>query len=122
MLKTGLKLLTPADIILIVVILAGDIGSYLFLHKDKNDLSAYIYYKNALFGVYPLSHNQVISITDNCTAEIKNGKIRMVKSDCPDKRCVHQGWSNVLPIICLPNQIVIEIKSDKNKQQIHILQ
>jgi len=121
MLKNRLKLLTLADIILIIMIFAGAFGSYFILSRNQSNLTAYIYYRNNLHGAYPLSRNTRIDINENCAAEIKNGKIRMIKSDCPDKRCVHQGWSSLLPIICLPNQIVIEIKSDK-KRQIHILQ
>jgi hypothetical protein len=121
-LRSGLKLLTLADIVLVIIILISAAGSYYILHKQKSGLSAYIYYRNTLFGVFPLNKDQVIEITESCSAEISSHKIRMLKADCPDKRCVHQGWSTLLPIICLPNQIVIEVKADKQKQQMHILQ
>ena len=43
--------------------------------------------------------------------EIKAGKIRMLTAPCPDKICVQQGWIRQFPqtIICLPNEIVIQI-------------
>lgn len=122
MLKTKLKLLTGADFVLIILIVMCSAGSYFYLHKNKSDLNAYIYYHNNLFGIYSLSTPQTIIINSNNKAEIKHGKIRMLVADCPDKRCVLQGWSDLIPIICLPNQIVIEIKPDNHKPQMHILQ
>jgi hypothetical protein len=121
MVKTKLKLMTFADVILILIILMGAIFSYVYMKKDRADLQAYIYYRNSLIGTYELSKTQIIRINENCSAEIKDGKINMSKSDCPDKRCVKQGWSDLLPIICLPNQIVIEIKNNKAKQEMHLL-
>lgn len=46
--------------------------------------------------------------------EIGNDKVRVIEADCPDKLDVKQGWiSNPGEIIvCLPNRLVIEIKSD----------
>ena len=42
--------------------------------------------------------------------EIKDGKIRMQSADCPDKVCVNSGWLGSLPIVCLPNKLIIESK------------
>jgi hypothetical protein len=45
--------------------------------------------------------------------EISEGRVRMVDSDCPDKLCVRTGWISRPgeSIVCLPNKVVIEIKS-----------
>ena len=44
---------------------------------------------------------------------IEHGQISMESSACPDQLCVHQGaiQNGVYPIVCLPNQVVIRIKS-----------
>lgn len=120
MLKSKLNLFTAADMVLVLIIISGVVLSYLYLHNNKSDGTAYIYYRNTLLGVYSLSENQTIQINDECIAEIKAGKIKMLDSDCPDKRCIKQGWSDLVPIICLPNQIVIEIRHNK-EQKVHIL-
>lgn len=41
--------------------------------------------------------------------EVKKGSLCMLSADCPDKLCVLQGeiGSGGLPIVCLPNNIVI---------------
>lgn len=44
--------------------------------------------------------------------EVKNGECRAIDVDCPNHNCVAVGWispSNPLPIVCIPNNIVITI-------------
>jgi hypothetical protein len=45
--------------------------------------------------------------------EISDGRVRMIDSACPDKLCVKTGWisSPGESIVCLPNRVVIEIRS-----------
>lgn len=48
------------------------------------------------------------------TIEIKDGKIRVSHADCPDKICVNTGWLSAgIPIVCLPNRLVIEFEEDE---------
>ena len=48
------------------------------------------------------------------TLEIKDHKIRVLEADCPDKVCVNTGWldSPAIPIICLPNKLIIEFENN----------
>ena len=43
---------------------------------------------------------------------IEPGKIRIESATCPDQICVHQGWiaDSIVPIVCLPNALVIQIE------------
>lgn len=45
------------------------------------------------------------------TIQVEQGRIRVSAADCPDQVCVEQGWisDGALPIVCLPNKLVIEI-------------
>lgn len=45
------------------------------------------------------------------TIRAEQGRICMLHANCPDKVCVEQGWidNGVLPIVCLPNKVTIEI-------------
>ena len=45
------------------------------------------------------------------TIQVEQGRIRVAEADCPDQVCVNQGWisDSALPIVCLPNKLVIEI-------------
>lgn len=42
---------------------------------------------------------------------VEHGKIAVVEANCPDKRCVHQGFieSGAAPIVCLPHQLIITV-------------
>jgi hypothetical protein len=115
------KVLLPADYVLILIILAGCFFLFFSSNTSRADKVASIYLSNTLFGEYPLSQDQVIVINKHCTAQISQGKIRMRESDCPDNRCVKTGWTDKAPIICLPNQVVIEITNSKQDKQLHLL-
>lgn len=46
------------------------------------------------------------------TIEVEPGRIRVAHAGCPDQVCVNQGWisNGVVPIVCLPNGLVIQIE------------
>lgn len=48
------------------------------------------------------------------TVEVEQGRIRVSQADCPDQVCVRQGWvsDGVVPVVCLPHQLVIQIKGE----------
>jgi len=45
---------------------------------------------------------------------VEQGRIRMSETNCPDGACVRQGWisSGIMPIVCLPHRVVIELHGD----------
>ena len=47
---------------------------------------------------------------------VEHGAISIIDASCPDKVCISQGKisNGVLPITCLPNQVVIKIESKGN--------
>jgi hypothetical protein len=54
------------------------------------------------------------------TFEVKDGRVRMVKSACRDKICVGVGWidSGGRSIICLPNRVVIRVTGKRKSGKI----
>jgi hypothetical protein len=54
------------------------------------------------------------------TFEVKDGRVRMVKSACRDKICVGVGWidSGGRSIICLPNRVVIRVTGKRKTGKI----
>lgn len=44
------------------------------------------------------------------TFEIKDGKVRIIDSPCPNKTCVKQGWHS--PLVCLPNNVIITLEEE----------
>ena len=47
------------------------------------------------------------------TVVIEKGRICIEGATCPDHICVRQGWisNGIVPIVCLPNNVVIQIES-----------
>ena len=64
------------------------------------------------YGTWSLSKNETIKIGETNVCEIKDGKVRMIKADCPDQLCVKQSPvdKNGGMIVCLPNKVIIEGK------------
>ncbi|MBN2168389.1 MAG: NusG domain II-containing protein [Actinobacteria bacterium] len=51
--------------------------------------------------------------------EVKNGRVRMLESACPDKLCIGMGWAEETgdSIVCVPNRVVIRLTGpDKSRK------
>lgn len=106
-------------ILLFALILTG----VLWLHigqQEEGDL-VYITSKGETM-VYPLSKDNVIALTEEMefsnTIVVENGTVFMENASCPDQICVHHKAvsKNGETIICLPNQVFIEIESDRQRE------
>ena len=103
--SSNLKIL---DLLVFFVILAAGVfltvkavskkGSVVCVNADGQEYE-YSMSKNGTFTV-----EGMIGPT---TFEIKDGKVRITDSCCPNKTCVEQGWTS--PIVCLPNKVIIRI-------------
>ena len=47
--------------------------------------------------------------------QVRPGSIGITSASCPDQLCVHQGFiqTSLLPITCLPNRLVIQLRVEK---------
>ena len=104
-----LKKLSISDVILILACLIIPVLLWRN-YAATDDEMLYIYKEDALWGEYPLSRDIIIEIDQHNTVQIQDGKARILASDCPDKRCVKQGFNKSMPIICLPNRLVLEFE------------
>ena len=103
------------DWILALIILAAAgifMGWNMILAKTKGEYVR-IYQEGKLLGEYPLSRDDTVAVGRTNVVEILGGKVRMKKADCKDQLCVRQHVisKNRESIICLPNQVVVEISS-----------
>ena len=114
-----MKHLTFISILLLIVIIFS-LPVILNINKSKQN-TAEIYCGDKLLYSIDLS-----KVTDPYEIPIENGehsntvlvennKISMKSANCPDKLCVRQGAisHSILPIVCLPNSIIIKI-TDNN--------
>jgi hypothetical protein len=76
---------------------------------------AVVYRDNKECGEFSLRESRVVNIEGTkMQLEIKDGHIRVLKSDCPKGVCVHQGFAGCAgeSIVCLPNKMLVEIQSN----------
>ncbi len=69
------------------------------------------------------SYTFTVTGENGCTNEIavRPGSIGILSADCPDRLCVRQGFisNSLLPITCLPNRLVIQLRSaEQNESEI----
>ena len=107
------------DVILIVFVLFSCISILLFtkmgLNWQLSEVSeAAVYHEGGFLRSLTLNKDQNIDLLDGkIILEVREGRIRVKKSDCPRRICVHVGWIKVPGqiIACVPNKILIEIRS-----------
>jgi hypothetical protein len=78
-----------------------------------------IYIKNVLVYQYDLKKAEVFTIHPGNGAmqiQIKEGKVCVVQSSCPNKLCMKMGKISKTgqAIACVPNGVLIQISSDKD--------
>lgn len=65
----------------------------------------------------------VSGVVEN-TISVEHGRICVLHSTCPDQVCVNQGWisNSVVPVVCLPNSLVIKIEGGSGGDYDAVLQ
>lgn len=105
-----------AVILLVAVIMlinSGEEGSYAAVYYNGEQVGSYTLFAD---GFYPLEEYGI-------TLEVKDNKICVFDSDCPDKVCVKTGYisSPKQTIVCLPNRISVRIINENNDDNIDIV-
>ncbi len=96
---------------------------FLFLNNIKSNQAKYVEIKTPYKIIkIKLPTNKKIAIKGEIgylIIQIKNKKVRVIKSSCPLKICVKTGWisSQGESIICVPNKVIIKIIGGKNKKK-----
>ncbi|MDO4377318.1 MAG: NusG domain II-containing protein [bacterium] len=103
------------DIILILTV--SLITILLFVIPTRNSNYAYVYYDGTKIKEISLDKDDkyiVQGYNGNIVIEVKNKKIRVVEENSNNHLCSKQGFTNSIPIVCLPNKIVIDFSNDNN--------
>lgn len=112
------KIFTTADIILIFFLLSIAVFMLVLIKDDISAKQVEISYHNKFVASVPLNKDRIINIDEGIVVEIKDGKVRIKESTCKNKYCVKQGWSNRFPIICIPNEVSVVIKSKQKEEML----
>jgi len=112
------KILTGADWILIVMIAAAAIGSYLWAgawaQKGKTvliEVDGKTMYRLHLAETRRI---QVSGVRGHLLVETGEGRVRVAEAECPNHLCVRAGWQSRAGdvIVCVPNKTVVRIVAD----------
>ncbi len=111
-------------IIIIVLAIAAAAWGFISLTADQPTSAVAIISVNGR-QLDPISLNadqtlQVDGALGACTVEVKDGAIRMLEADCPDKICSKTGFisQSTQSIACVPNKIVITISNHTTDKEI----
>ncbi len=121
--KTDKKKAVSKDLILIgALVLAGLVFALVLLLTKKDGKTVEIRVSGEIVREIPLSESGTYEIEGTNGADvlvIENGKARMEEASCPDGVCLGMGEidSTGESIICLPNEIVVEITDDTAEEE-----
>jgi len=107
------KIMLLADYILIILLLALALLLTLLLRNDAHKQWVDIYVNDKIVETIALEKDAVVDLEGLGSVEIKAGKVRIIDSTCEHHLCEKQGWSDNLPIICVPHKIALVIRKEK---------
>ena len=112
------KHLTITDFIIISLILISAGASLLHTITNKSDQNQVtISLNNRIYTIEDMKHTNTITLDTLAVIEINNQKARITYSTCRNQLCVNQGWSNSLPVVCVPNRVMLEFNRNRNRRQ-----
>ena len=114
-----------ASILSLIFILSAVWTAHQFLAKQEA-ASAAIYQNGTLIKIISTGHEETFRIEDgenwNEITVDKDG-IHVSGASCPDKICMHTVWrgKGSLPIVCLPNHLVITAAPEETDDEFDVL-
>ena len=97
-----------------ILIVTALVSAGLLLLRPKGGAAAEIWLDGELIrtiDLETLTEPVEIPVGDGNVVQAEKGRVRMLSADCPDKLCVHMGWTDspAMPIVCLPNRVTVVI-------------
>lgn len=114
--------MTKADKVLILCIMLMSAGLILpIINHAPVASTASVMVKNQEVLKINLSKDAAYTVKGtlgNVYIQVRNGKVRVRQENSPHHLCSRQGYVSDpnTPIVCLPNETVVQIDSDKAKQ------
>lgn len=106
--------LRPLDIVLFfILITSGIILTVSSMSKSAQKGERISVIANGIKYEYSASKNGIYTVEGELgptSFEIKDGRVRIIDSPCPNKTCINQGWHN--PLVCLPNKVMIRVEEE----------
>ena len=104
-------------IALLAVILAVCLGASLLLMGGSPANRAEITSQGKVVKIVDLNIDQEFTVTTDSgtnTVTVRDGRIAVTATDCPDHYCMDRGFCNSgTQIVCLPNKLVIRFLDEQ---------
>ncbi len=113
------------DFIIWIVIVSLAIGG-IYYHQNLVSMGenlVEISVNGQEYEVIPLTDSngnlrrEIEGVNGLTVVEIRDQRVRVISSACPDKLCIHSGWIDRpgQMLVCLPNRVVVKIVSDEQQ-------
>ena len=105
-----------SDLIIAFFVLICAASLFVMIPADYDKSRVIVKTPNAEY-VFPLEYNEVYRVTGangETVIEVKDRKVRVLESECPNKICVKQGFASA--IVCLPNRVEVYTNGDSSKK------
>ena len=104
-----------------ILLVAALISAAFLLLRPKGGTKAEIWLDGELIQTIDLdtlTEPVEIPVGEGNMVQAERGRVRMLSADCPDKLCVHMGWSDspAKPIVCLPNRVTVVITGGSDEK------
>jgi len=114
--KTDLILIISILIISLTCLIIWIVSSYTY----KGNLYANVYYHDECVYSHNIKEDDIFEIdgdNSHMIIEIKDSKVRVKESGCPEQICVNTGYikRKTQTITCAPNDVYVKIGTKKKK-------
>lgn len=102
-----------------LVVVGICLGIMAFFKGQSNTKEGVVKYNNEIILTFDVSKNDTYEFEGaygKMHLEVKDEKFRVYDVECPNHNCEQMGWigkDDLLPIVCLPNEIQIYAISEK---------
>ena len=107
--------ITVLDVILILAVVASAAPFLARLwHSGAGRPVACVFHEGRLVQALPLDRDQTADVPgtgEQVQVEVRAGRIRIARSDCPGQVCVRTGWVSRpgQTIVCAPRKLLIQV-------------
>lgn len=115
--------ITLGDVVIFIFVLGISALSFFLLRNvpQKDSETYYLYVDNRLTCQGNLQQDTTFSVygpRGESVVKVEKGKIGVIKAPCPNKICKKTGMVQKpsKPIICVPNRLVIIVKSQEKSK------
>ncbi|MFO7881724.1 MAG: NusG domain II-containing protein [Kosmotogaceae bacterium] len=117
-----MKLFGKYDWILITIVGLVVFITIIPFNYDSNN-TAFVYIGNEMSFKIDLTEDGTYSVLESVVVEVKDKRIRIKKSNCPQQLCVKMGWisSPGVPIVCIPNKVMVVIKAESDNKDYDVI-